>query len=131
MESALSILLWVGLIFLMMRFGCGSHMFGHGHKKGHEHPRSGNPAQGRSSSAPALESNLRWEAPDTDADPVCGKTIATSGARSSVYDGLVYYFCSRECREAFEALPSDYAGAKAEHEPRRLDHIPVKGESHG
>ena len=31
METFLPILIWGGLLFLMMRFGCGAHMFGHGH----------------------------------------------------------------------------------------------------
>ena len=31
MESLFPYLLWGGLFFLMMRFGCGSHMFGHRH----------------------------------------------------------------------------------------------------
>ena len=30
MDTLFSVLIWGGLFFLMMRFGCGSHMFGRG-----------------------------------------------------------------------------------------------------
>lgn len=64
--------------------------------------------------------DLRWVAPERDIDPVCGKSIATAKSKPSVYDGLVYYFCSRQCREVFEAAPEmhapphDKAGAELE-----------------
>ncbi|MFQ5938213.1 MAG: YHS domain-containing protein [Acidiferrobacterales bacterium] len=38
--------------------------------------------------------------------------MKTTSAKSSVYDGLVYYFCSRECRKTFETAPWTYV-AKA------------------
>ncbi len=100
MESLVYFAVWAGLIFLMMRFGCGAHIMGHSH--GNEQPHSkpekpGNP-------------EVRWEPPKKDADPVCGKTVATDMAKPSVYAGNVYYFCSRECREAFEAAPDIYVG---------------------
>lgn len=41
-------------------------------------------------------------------DPVCGKTVSTETAKPSVHDGHVYYFCSRDCRERFEAAPEQY-----------------------
>lgn len=31
METLLYFILWGGLLFLLMRFGCGAHMMGHGH----------------------------------------------------------------------------------------------------
>ena len=34
MDTVLPILLFGGLMFLMMRFGCGAHMFGRGHGHG-------------------------------------------------------------------------------------------------
>jgi YHS domain-containing protein len=43
-------------------------------------------------------------------DPVCGKTVHTDQGKTSVFDGLVYYFCSCECREIFEAAPELYVG---------------------
>jgi YHS domain-containing protein len=98
--------LWAGLIFLMMRFGCGAHVMGHGHGQ-----------DSRQESE-----RLRWVPPETDVDPVCGKTVHTDKAKSSVHEGSVLYFCSRECRERFEAAPHLYVGADAGQQPRLLDH---------
>lgn len=108
MELLLTFALWAGLAFLMMRFGCGAHATGHG---AHE---SGNPAEGRTRGerAPGLAP------PEKDIDPVCGETVRTAHAKPSVHDGRVYYFCSRDCREIFEAAPELYlAGA----EPRQCE----------
>lgn len=100
MESLLYFAFLAGLIFLMMRFGCGAHIMGHDHGK----------AKRSSDGAAGSTENLRWVPPETDFDPVCGKTVRTDRARSSVLDGTVYYFCSRECREIFEAAPEQYIG---------------------
>jgi len=99
MEALLYFLIWAVLIAFMMRFGCGAHVMGQRQKSG---PETG--------SADPGQSGLRWIAPARDRDPVCGKTVTTANARPSVYDGNVYYFCSRECREAFEVAPHLYAG---------------------
>jgi YHS domain-containing protein len=98
MEALLYFALWAGFIFLMMRFGCGSHIMGHGHGNGQAH----------NSPEKAGNLELRWTPPKKDTDPVCGKTVTTDKAKPSVYAGNVYYFCSRDCREAFEAAPDIY-----------------------
>lgn len=100
MEALLYFLLWAGLIFLMLRFGCGAHVMGHGGRA-----RSASGVNG----GEAME--LRWIPPEKDTDPVCGRTVITDEARPSVHDGNVYYFCSRECRDAFEAAPDAYLGS--------------------
>lgn len=115
MEQIFPYLIWGGLFFLMMRFGCGSHMFGHGHgKKGHEgaHQSHGHgccgPASGRSISEPKPENST-----ETHVDPVCGTRVSTEKSKTSFHAGTVYHFCSRECREVFEAAPDSYLpGAK-------------------
>ena len=112
MEAFLYFALWAGLIFLMMRFGCGAHVMGHGHRP---HGAQGN-------DAPPGSMQLPWAPPATDVDPVCGKTVHTQGAKSAVHDGTVYYFCSRECREQFEAAPHLYVGAAAHPQSRQMDH---------
>jgi YHS domain-containing protein len=98
---------WAGILFLMMRYGCGAHVMGHGRgkaKHGEEDPEIQN------------TEGLRWTPPDDDVDPVCGKTVSTETAKPSVHDGHVYYFCSRDCRERFEAAPEQYlAGDDAKH----------------
>jgi len=47
-------------------------------------------------------------------DPVCDMVvdIATTTLRST-FQGETYYFCSPECREAFEANPAQYAARAA------------------
>jgi YHS domain-containing protein len=107
MEALLYFILWGAFIFLMMRFGCGSHVMGHGHgKSGPEENSSSDPG-------------LRWVPPTKDIDPVCKKTVETDEAKSSVHAGRVYYFCSRECREVFEAAPDLYVSGA--NQPR-LEH---------
>ncbi len=137
MDTFLSVLLWGGLFFLMMRFGCGSHMFRY--RSGAQSDK-GAPAEGQSgcfgtgggkrSGKAADAERLTWVAPEKDTDPVCGKTVSTAEARPSLFDGQVYYFCSRECREAFEAAPEHYVGLGESHNVRHLDHTSAKGGSH-
>jgi YHS domain-containing protein len=91
MNSLLYFALWAALIFVMMRFGCGSHIMGHG---GHRH-RHGHGAGGQ---LPPVKA----------ADPVCGMMVETATAKSSAYKGHVHYFCSQTCREKFEAAPETY-----------------------
>jgi YHS domain-containing protein len=112
METLLYFILWGGLFFLLMRFGCGAHMMGHGHG-GHagEHDKPG-----------PSNDTLRWTPPPTDIDPVCGKTVRTDGAKSAVHDGTVYYFCSRECRELFEAAPQLYPRSSGALHPAQEEH---------
>lgn len=121
METLLNLLLIGGFLFVMMKFGCGRHMFGHGaHGKADEsgHGGADTGRTDRSAGAPALV----WEAPSEDVDPVCGKTVATQSAKSSVFAGEVHYFCSRECREAFEAAPHTYLPARAAAATGVLEH---------
>jgi len=101
MEALVYFIVWAVFIFLMMRFGCGSHILG----KGHSHDPSPNETEKSSTQ------QLSWVPPDTDIDPVCKESVATDTAKSSVHDGSVYYFCSRDCREVFEAAPDLYVGS--------------------
>ena len=97
MQTVLYLLLWAGLFFVMMRFGCGAHIMGHGghgHRGSHEGSRD------------------RLQEPAIAIDPVCGMTAATPGAKSSIYRGKAYYFCSTPCREKFEAAPQQFLGEK-------------------
>ena len=110
METLIYLAVWAVLIFLMMRFGCGAHVMGHGHTKGHEQNGSGK----------VTGSQFRWVPPSKDTDLVCGKTVATAKAKSSIHDGNVYYFCSRECREVFEVAPNLYVGGDRDHP--KLEH---------
>lgn len=117
MESLFPYLIWGGLFFLMMRFGCGSHMFGHRHgdqnHSGHE-THGGGHAHGCCGPAPdgtPKANQERHAQPPASAghrDPVCGKTVTADAAKTSFHAGTVHYFCSRDCREIFEAAPEAY-----------------------
>jgi YHS domain-containing protein len=103
MSSLLYFLLWAAVIFFMMRVGCGAHVMGHGHD--HSDSRSGGPSTGPDAAPNAAG---RWVAPEKDVDPVCHMSVETAKAKSAVYDGHVYYFCSQDCRGKFEADPHIY-----------------------
>lgn len=98
MQTVLYLLFWAALFFVMMRFGCGAHIMGHG---GHGH-RGSHEGTGD-----------RLQEPATAIDPVCGMTVATPGAKSSIHQGKAYYFCSADCRDKFEATPQRFAGGNA------------------
>jgi YHS domain-containing protein len=111
MNSLIYFLLWAGLFMLMMRFGCGAHVMGHGHGHSRRHD-DGRDSQARDALAAA---------PGRDVDPVCGMTVATAGAKSAVYAGKAYFFCSPDCREKFEATPASYA-TRAATSPQTMEH---------
>lgn len=103
-QAVLYFLFWAGLFALMMRFGCGSHVMGHGHDHG---------AEDRSRSEDANST-----AASQAIDPVCGKTVSVGEGKSTLYQGQPYYFCSSACRDRFEASPDRYARAS----PARKEH---------
>lgn len=90
MQTLIYFLVWGLVFFFLMRLGCGSHIMG----PGHSHSASANPQE-------------------KDTDPVCGMMVETAKAKSSVYRGHVYYFCSQDCREKFEASPDGYVSGAA------------------
>lgn len=50
-------------------------------------------------------------APSLVIDPVCDMAVNPARARASAeHEGRVYYFCSQNCREAFDTAPARYAG---------------------
>lgn len=89
MERVLSFLLFAGMFYLMMRFGCGAHMV-HGH--------SGHTEGGGHGGSPV--------------DPVCGMEVAPASGYSRMYEGREYRFCSRQCLDQFDATPERYLGVK-------------------
>ena len=101
LQNVLYFAIWAGFIFLMMRYGCGAHVMGHGHH------------HGGTSSDDHADSDMRWLPPARAVDPVCGMTVQTAGAKSTVHDGHVYYFCSQSCRAKFEAAPPSYVKVAA------------------
>ena len=90
------LLLWGGVFFVMMRYGCGAHMMGrhrHGGHGGHDDATPGGDAK----------------------DPVCGMTVdPKNAAAAAMRGGTTHYFCSTSCRDKFEQAPEQYAGASTE-----------------
>jgi YHS domain-containing protein len=86
MENVLWFLVYAGLFYIMMRYGCGAMMHGR-----HGHPKES------SGTKPTLER-----------DPVCWMDVASDGGYSRVFEGRPYRFCSRECLDAFDAKPERY-----------------------
>lgn len=112
MSALLYFAFWAGLFFLMMRFGCGAHIMGHGHAA-HDGHGDGSAAGGGAG---------RGAPPETDIDPVCRMSVRTAEAKSSVYQGRIYYFCSAEHRDAFEAAPERYVGPQAGPPANPMEH---------
>ncbi|HQT79651.1 MAG TPA: YHS domain-containing protein [Rhodopila sp.] len=106
-QDILYYLFWAGLFFAMMRFGCGAHVMGHGH-----HKNASEPDQASRTSVPSVPL-------DRVTDPVCGKTVKAAAAKTAVYQGQVYYFCSQNCREKFEAAPASYAKSQSMASPQK------------
>ena len=82
----ISFLLFAGFFYMMMRFGCGSHMVHGHHHQGH--------GQGPGSS---------------QKDPVCGMDVEAGRGYSEVFGGHQYRFCSRKCLDKFDANPQQFA----------------------
>ena len=95
-ENLLYFVFFAGMFALMMRFGCGAHLMGHRGK----HDASSNESSGASAISP--------DQPTQSADPVCKMSVDRTRAKSAVYDGHAYYFCSQGCREKFEVGPGSY-----------------------
>ncbi len=87
MEGFLSFLLFGGLFFLMMRYGCGAHVMhgGHGGKAG--------------------------VGGTNHVDPVCGMSVAEDTGYGKMHEGRLYRFCSRTCLDKFETDPPRYTAA--------------------
>lgn len=113
MNTLIFLALWTLFIVLITRFSCWAHISDYWRSNSHD---DGVHTGGTG--------NLIWIPPAKAADPVCGKTVTTSKAKSSVHSGNVHYFCSRECREIFEAAPDLYLGS-AEADHPRLEHSHV------
>ena len=86
MDGLLTFLIFAGLFYVMMRFGCGAHM-AHGHHGSHgaAHGEEGK-----------------------HVDPVCSKNVPPNEGYGKMHTGHLYRFCSRHCLDAFETEPERY-----------------------
>jgi YHS domain-containing protein len=90
MRGLLTLLLFAGFFYLMMRFGCGAHMV-HG-QSSHGHEGHGGSGAGDSSAK----------------DPVCGMLVEPGQGYTKNHEGRVLHFCSRKSLDSFEAEPQRY-----------------------
>jgi len=86
MEGLFSLLFFIGLFYVMMRFGCGAHM-AHGNKSGHAEHDSGTVKR---------------------FDPVCSMEVDVEQGYGIMHEKQLYRFCSRNCLDKFEADPDRY-----------------------
>jgi YHS domain-containing protein len=48
-------------------------------------------------------------------DPVCGMEVDERNSKEkAMHEGTAYYFCSKDCRDEFQASPEDYVGGEEE-----------------
>ncbi len=94
MEGLGSLLFFAILFFIMMRWGCGSHMI-HGH---------------------GSHSNDRDADHNKYIDPVCNMEVKADKGYGKMYGGTLYRFCSRSCLDKFDIEPQRYISKGGEHE---------------
>lgn len=80
------LLIFAGLIYVMIRFGCGSHK---------AHASHGDQGQARHSIA-GSDRDLRN-------DPVCGMPVSPGQGYVENREGRQFRFCSKQCLDKFDA----------------------------
>ena len=92
MSGWVSLLLFAGFFYLLMRFGCGAHMVHGDHGDHGGHGSAGSTGMGGGGTK----------------DPVCGMEVSSGQGYTKAYEGREYRFCSREHLDEFEAHPERY-----------------------
>ncbi|OGA48919.1 MAG: hypothetical protein A3F74_18570 [Betaproteobacteria bacterium RIFCSPLOWO2_12_FULL_62_58] len=64
------------------------------------------------------ETRAEASAPEAAVDPVGGEAVRTAQVLTSVHQGKIYYFASKENRDRFESAPQEYAHKAAGHAVR-------------
>lgn len=91
MDDWLSFIIFAGIFYVMMRYGCGAHMI-HGHHGGHgKHKHKHN----HSDDVKHI-------------DPVCGMDVDIDKGYGKMHEGTLYRFCSRNCLDKFDSEPGKY-----------------------
>jgi len=91
MEGLGSLLLFAVFIYLMMRYGCGSHML-----------------SGRGGRRRDRDSSEKEGSTVKHVDPVCDMEVDVEQGYGKMYKGTLYRFCSRSCLDKFDAEPERY-----------------------
>lgn len=98
-----------GLGGLLGGLGHGGHGGGSGHGSSH------GGGSGHGGHGEQAENRAAANAPEAAVDPVSGEAVRTAQALTSLYQGKIYYFATKENRDRFEAAPQEYAGKAAGH----------------
>lgn len=85
MDGLLSLLIFAGLFYVLMRFGCGSIMTRGTHGGAVKH-----------------------------IDPVCDMEVDVEQGYGKMYKKHLYRFCSRSCLDKFEVDPESYINPPAQ-----------------
>ena len=79
MGGLITLLLYAGLFYLIMRFGCGAHLT-HGHHHGHKKSKD----------------------KEIFIDPVCGKRVSDDEGYGELVDKRLFRLCSKACLDEFD-----------------------------
>lgn len=90
MEGLVTFLIFAGLFYVMMRFGCGAHMTKDSHRGGQQETEN--------------KGNV---------DPVCGIDVGVYQGYGMMHNEALYRFCSRKCLDKFEFEPEKFIQAQA------------------
>lgn len=104
------VVLAIGAAFYFFRGRAGGHGGGHGHGPGGLLGGMGHGGDGgveERNKQPDRQTAV--DAPELAVDPVGGEAVRTAQALTSVYQGKIYYFASKENRDRFEVTPQEYA----------------------
>lgn len=101
MEGLVTFLLFAGLFYFMMRFGCGAHAV-HGHGGGGHGGHAGHAGQ----------DNAASHTGESTVDPVCGMEVGRDQGYVVTHASRVYHLCSRACLDKSESNPDKYAAVQ-------------------
>lgn len=112
------ILIGLGVLVFLFRGGHrGLGGFGHGGfgHAGHGHGRDylGRHDHGEGAGEARQDYAAPAPPPESAIDPVSGAAVRVADAVTSVHQGRVYYFASKENRDRFEASPGEFAAKAA------------------
>ncbi len=104
----------IGIAYYFLRRGHGaqgSRRDAHQLEAVGHHVQTSDHAPGNAQAGPDPDT----AAPQAAVDPVGGEAVRTNQALTSLYQGRIYYFVSKENRERFEASPQAYAATGSGH----------------
>lgn len=108
LQNWLWVALGIGVAYFFFRGRLGGHGAGHGGLIGMAHGgHRGGGSHGGHGDHPG--SPAAANAQEAAVDPVGGEAVRTDQALTSLYQGKIYYFASKENRDRFEAAPQEYA----------------------